>query len=246
MKITSFTRRLAATLVAGGVFVSTAIAAPLGTNLIENPGFEIVGTTGSNGAYLDAPGSSWSDGLGTNYAYAHSTGYANGTLASGGLYFFNPNFASGVPGGDVRNPGEVAQLIDVSSGDTAAAIASGTAAFSLSGYFSSYRDQGDIGFMQIDFLDGASMMLGSPVVLSDSDATTWTFESTSGAVPVGTASILVSLYGSNPFTGGGPDGYIDNVSLVISAVPEPTTIALAGLGCVGLGLLSRHRRSQNA
>lgn len=216
MKVTNLRRKLAASLVAGGLFVPVASAADLNTNLVENPGFEIVGTVAGNGAYLDDPNSSWMDGSGTNYAYAHATGYANGTLANPGLYFFNSNFAS--PDGDVLGPGVVAQNLDVSTGDSAATIASGEAAFNMSGYFSSFGTQGDVGVMEIEFRDGGGSPIGPSVVLSDSDTTDWTLEQTSGLIPTGTESLYLSLYGI--IASGGPDGYIDNVDVQVSSAED--------------------------
>lgn len=240
MKITKLTRKLSAALVAGGLMIpSAANAANLDTNLIENPGFEIVGTTLGTGAYLDDPNSSWMDGTATDYAYTHASGFANGTLAGGDVYFFSSNYATGV--GDVLGPGVVAQSIDVSTGDTAATIAAGQAAFSLSGYFSSYADDGDAGVMELEFRDSGGTAIGAPVVISDSDTTDWTFESTSGLVPVGTESLYLSLYGI--IGAGGPDGYIDNVSLTLTQVPEPGSVFLVGFGLAGAGVLASRRRS---
>jgi hypothetical protein len=53
--------------------------------------------------------------------------------------------------------------------------------------------------------------------------------------PVGTASILVSVFGTP--VNGGPDGYLDNVDVRI--VPEPASLALIGMG--GLLMLKRRR-----
>jgi hypothetical protein len=213
MKVTDIRRKLAASLVAGGLMMPIpTLAANLDTNLLTDPGFEDTGSCATYGCYLN----SWNDGTGLDYTYFHNfpvPSYANGSpLAGGGLNYFNSNFAS--PDGDVLGPGVVAQSVDVSTGDSATLIASGEAAIGMSGFFSSFLNDGDFGTMHLEFLDGASSSLGS-VQVSDSDTTTWTQERTSGFMPVGTESLLVSLYGTA--LAGGPDGYIDNVDVQITA-----------------------------
>ena len=69
---------------------------------------------------------------------------------------------------------------------------------------------------------------------------------TSGGLPVGTRSINALLQMTRT-DGAYNDGYADNLSLVLTAaagvaVPEPSTIALAGLGVAGAFLYGRRSK----
>lgn len=234
MKITKLTRKLAASLVAGGLMIPTTVdAASLDTNLLQDPGFEqvdngIVGDYGSLGL------TSWTDGsAGTNYTYASGQYDLGGPLVGGGERYFTSN-----GGTDKTQPGDAGQLVDLSSGDAAAAIATGLAEFELSGYMTSYAGA-DFAELEVDFRDVGGASLGSAGVV-DLDNTTWTLNSVSGSVPVGTVAAFVSIYGDA--NNGGPDGYIDNVSFTISQVPEPGTSLFAGLGIAGAGVIGIRRR----
>gem|GEM_PF-5430971 len=130
--------------------------------------------------------------------------------------------------------------MDLSSGATAAAIASGTAGFDLSAFMTSYAGS-DIAHIQVEFLDGGASSLGT-VDVADADNSTWTLNAVSGLIPTGSATARVSLYGIAG--SGGPDGYLDNVSFSVSEIPEPTSMVLAGLGLVGASFGFLRRRSE--
>jgi hypothetical protein len=66
---------------------------------------------------------------------------------------------------------------------------------------------------------------------------TWTFATVTATAPAGTGSVGVYLLDIN--ADANADFYFDDVSL--TAVPEPTTLALLGLGVVG-GLVWRRRQ----
>jgi hypothetical protein len=220
MKVTDLRRKLRIALAAGGLLApGVAHAAELNTNLVQNPGFEDVdptvtccsGATQVNG---------WADGTQRGFAYDYVQNYDNGgPLAGGGTYYFTPNGnATGTP--DVTIPGRVSQNIDVSTGASGALIATGNAAYRLGAFFSSYLTNLDFGTVHVSFLDSASASLGTTSV-SDNDTSTWTQNFVGGLIPVGTATVRLSVFGT-PLSGG-PDGYIDNVEFqVTNEVIQPT------------------------
>jgi hypothetical protein len=224
-----------------------ATAAPLNTNLVLNGDFENVNLE-STGAYNGPQILDWT-GM-SAFAYSHdgsssSTGvvpnYADGAQPPGaGHWYFTSNNAGPT---DINAPARFFQDIDVSAGPTAAAIASGTAGYDLSAFMSSYLNDTDIGHAHIDFLDAVGGSLGT-AQLSDPDFgpnNVWNLNSLSGLVPVGTATMTLSLFGTRTAGGAGPDGYIDNVALTITVVPEPGGLALAA-GLSGLTLGRKRRR----
>jgi hypothetical protein len=252
MKINNWCRKLSATLVAGGLLLpSAAQAANLGTNLVVNGDFETVDLT-ITGDYRGPKILNWT---GPNiYAYSHdgsSTSaspppvpdYADGAdPPNAGHWYFTSNNAT--PANDVHDPDVFYQDINVSTGPTSGAIANGSAMYNLSAYMSSYLNDTDVGHVRADFRNAANASIGMATI-DDSDPgpeNVWNLNTTSGAVPAGTASVRISLWGTRTAGGAGADGYIDNVSFVISGVPEPTTSVLAGLGAAAAGLAARRRR----
>lgn len=250
MKITHWCRRLATTLVAGGLLAPSAVdAANLGVNLAVNGGFENVdlATTGNyNGPRI-------LDWTGANvFAYSHngsasSAGvvpdYAEGDdPPSAGNWYFSSNNTGIDDPTDVRAADVVYQDIDVSSGGTATAIAAGNATFALSAFFSSYLNDDDVGNVHADFRN-ADGSIGNAVA-SDNDAgddNVWNLVSTNGTVPAGTTSVRLSVFGTP--VNAGADGYVDNVEFVIRGIPEPSSAVMAGLGLAAGALAHRRRRT---
>jgi hypothetical protein len=227
MKVTDLRRGLLATLAAGGMIAPSATyAANLNTDLVVNGGFENVdlATTST----VNAP--KILDWLGvSSFAYSH-----DGSSSSSGVV---PNYAEGTPppdsghwyftsnisAPDTNAPNQFYQDIAVGSGATGNAIASGFAGYDLSAFMSSYLNDADIGRANVEFRNGSGAVLGS-ALMSDSDpgsANVWNQNTKTGVIPIGTATVRLSIYGT-PVGNGGPDGYIDNVTFKVSVVPLPS------------------------
>jgi hypothetical protein len=221
MKVTNWRRKLAASLVAGGLVApGAAYAQSLNTNLAVDPSFENVDVN-TLFCFSAVKLNSWSNGTQPGFAYNINQAYdAGGPLTGGGTYYFTPNgdndFMNGAT--DVEAPGQVSQNISVNSGAVAAQIASGEAAVKLSAFFTSYTNpggvnDGDLGHLQVDFLNAGGVNLGSARI-STKNPTTWTQSTGAGSIPVGTATLRASVFGT-PMSGG-PDGYIDLVDVQVT------------------------------
>jgi MYXO-CTERM domain-containing protein len=253
MKITNWCKKLSAALVAGGVLAPAAAhAADLGTNLVTNGDFESINlaVTGQYNAPLVL---GWT---GPNlFAYSHdksssSTGvvpdYADGAdPPNAGHWYFTSNNTNVEAFTDVRASGVYFQDINVAAGATGSAISAGLARYNLGAFMSSYLNDNDKANVHVDFMNAGGTSLGTAAI-SDLDPganNVWSLNSLNGIVPVGTASVRMSLFGTP--VNGGADGYIDNVVFSISRVPEPTAAALAGMGLAAVGLgCGRRRRSE--
>ncbi|HEY3394708.1 MAG TPA: hypothetical protein VGK58_18530, partial [Lacipirellulaceae bacterium] len=187
--------------------------ADLNTNLLANPGFENVTFTPPLGNYSAPRVLEWAGTDGFAYSHDGSGGipdYANGgPLAGGGSFYFTP----ATPGPDITAPGQFYQDIDVSTGASGSLIAAGTAAYRVGAFFNSYQTQGDFGTVHVDFRNAGSTSLGTATVTS-TDLSTWTQNFRGGLIPVGTATVRVSLFGT-PVVGS-PDGYMDNIDFQVS------------------------------
>jgi len=212
MKVTNWRRKLAASLVAGGLMApGIAYAQNLNTNLVNNPSFESVGSRTC--CYSATEILNWTDGTQTGFAYNSIQGYdAGGPLAGGGSFYFTANADDGIA--DITEPGQVSQNIDVTGGAVATQIASGEAAVRLSAFFTSYQDDGDIGNLHVEFLDSGGASLGFRQISATEPITSWHQVSGAAFVPVGTAMLRASVFGT-PVTFG-PDGYIDLVDVQIT------------------------------
>src|SRR4051812_9992491 len=222
MKVTNWRRKLMASLVAGGVMTPAAASAlNLDTNLIANPGFESV-DTGITGDYGAPKINNWS---GTNaFAYSHNPGltgvpdYADGLdPPNAGNWYFSSNNNPGSATGDFRAPNQVYQDVNVSAGPTGTQIATGEAAYKLSAFMSSYLNDSDSGNVQLDFKNSGGTIIGSAII-SDPDFgpnNVWSQTSKVALVPVGTATIRASIFGTP--RNFGADGYIDNVDVQLTA-----------------------------
>lgn len=152
----------------------------------------------------------------------------------------------------MTNSGGVAtqtgQALDVSIAPFAAQIATGTAMFSYSALFNA-NTAGPIGGLAMSFYSSNTFAsaIGGPVAANfavDNIPGTWQAHTIMGSIPVGTASMLAQVYYLNASlasaNGALQPGFVDSARLTISAIPEPSTWALMGLG--GLLVGWRHRR----
>jgi hypothetical protein len=114
------------------------------------------------------------------------------------------------------------QDIDVSTGPSGTLIATGTAAYKVSGFFNTYQADGDIGHVHLNFRNSAMVSIGTAEVTAVLPLDDWTQNFRGGLIPLGTASVRVSVFGTTTI-GGGPDGYVDNVDFQVSNdVIQPT------------------------
>jgi hypothetical protein len=248
MKIRNWCKNVAATLVAAGVLSPSALnAASLGVNLVVNGNFENVNTT-VTGNYNGPLILDWT---GPNlFAYSHngsttSAGvvpdYADGAdPPNAGNWYFTANNTGTTDPTDVRAPGVYYQDIVLSSGPSAALIAGGAAEFNLSAYMSSYLNDADFGNVQAEFRNAANVPLATALITDAADAgpnNVWNLSSTSGLIPIGTASVRLSLFGTP--VNAGADAYIDNVDFRV--VPEPASGVLAGAGILASALKRRSK-----
>lgn len=221
MKITNWCRKLAASLIAAGLMVPTASAANLDTNLVVNGTFENV-SYANTGAYNAPDILDWGGTVGG--AYSHTAEMGTADYANGGLYTTGTPFSGGgnyyfTPGnrGNQSHADAISQEIDVSAGQTAAAIGAGEAAYNLSAIFNSFSSQTDHGVIDLEFLDSGASVIGTGQLNPGSvNFSEWTALSSSGFVPANTAKVRVSAWGVLE-VGGSSDGYMDNIDFQITS-----------------------------
>lgn len=121
--------------------------------------------------------------------------------------------------------------------------------YSLSGWLGGWLAQEDNALLYVSFLDTTGIEIGytmiGPVMPADrGNATGLFFQHAEGLLPTGTTSLMFSL-SMERLGGGDNDGYADNLRFTLSAVPEPSQMAmlLAGLGvAIASGKLRRRRQ----
>ncbi|MAG57774.1 MAG: hypothetical protein CMJ83_15920 [Planctomycetes bacterium] len=133
-----------------------------------------------------------------------------------------------------------AQTIDVSSG--AAAIDAGGVAYDLGAWLGGYLNQDDNARVSVEFQNGLGALLASatigPVLAAGRGfVTALVHQATTGAVPVGTRTVIVTLVCTR-IAGSANDGYADNLTLFLTPdpfAPYATSIA-SGIGAGSTGL----------
>ncbi|MFM2062245.1 MAG: hypothetical protein RLZZ507_1915 [Cyanobacteriota bacterium] len=139
-------------------------------------------------------------------------------------------------GGADRASSSASQLIDVAP--LASVIDAGKAVFDLSGWLGGYSADLDNVQLSLNFLDENSQSLGiqsiaSPTPEERNNTTALLFRSLQGFLPTGSRQIDVTL-NMNHVRGRVNDAYADQLSLVITQVPEPS---MSGLWVVGITLV---------
>jgi hypothetical protein len=148
-------------------------------------------------------------------------------------------------GGGDRASSSATQTIDLAN--LSQTIDTGSLKSTLSGWLGGYENDPDSASLVVSFLSASGTVLGSSSIIAPTPAqrnntTGLFFRSIDRLVPVGTrqAQVLLSM---NYIKGRVNDGYADNLSLTITAVPEPSPIL--GSLFVGAGLIVvRRRRSR--
>jgi hypothetical protein len=245
------------TAAAAAIGVSAALtqatnAASLATDLVVNGGFESVtgGPTIGYGA-TEVFGGWMTSAAGSVFAYNYAQNYDDrdgaNTVPPGNVvtsatdYYFTQNASSGdLPG---------VQTIDISSGDTATAIAAGNGQYDIGGYLTNYANDHEQGRLTLEFYDGnpgfdgtGATLLGTAINFDDPNLDEWTQVGGTGAIDSSAqwARIVLQKANAGP---GGIDVYADNITFQVNAqvnaVPEPSSSLLA---LAGASLLVLRRR----
>jgi hypothetical protein len=249
MKMSNWRRKLFTALVAGGLVSNSAIAAPLDVNLVANADFEnvdlavtgehngprILGWTGRNAFAYSHDGSSSNAGVVPDFAQGAD-------FPNAGHWYFTPTNTGG--GADLTMENEFYQDIDVSGGDSAAAIATGRAYYFLSAWLSSLANDDGSARVDLQFFDSAGGRLDVDSIIGPSAGSNdvWQLRSLSQELQPQVTRIRVSLFGL--VQTGGPNGYVDNIFLSVT-IPEPSTIALSSLALAMVGLACYRRRVES-
>ncbi|MEJ6482357.1 PEP-CTERM sorting domain-containing protein [Nostoc punctiforme UO1] len=149
---------------------------------------------------------------------------SSGPSVRGNNFFF---------GGADRSSSSASQLIDIT--DLASVIDAGQGTYDLSAWLGGYDTDLDNVKFSLNFLnqDGQSLdttFINSPTPDERSNITGLLFKSTKGFVPISARQINVVL-DMNYVRGRVNDGYADNLSLVITKVPEPSSSGLLLVTC---------------
>ncbi|TDP74511.1 PEP-CTERM sorting domain-containing protein [Roseateles toxinivorans] len=187
-------------------------------NLIVNPGNEEAMVAGEIPGWVEVIGTGW-------------TQRSLDPVAFEGAHYF---FAGAGSTATLR------QFIDVSS--FATSIDGGLATVAFSGRVRSWpQTPVDTSSITISFLDAVGTVLGSHTIGPYSDTTQWQLVSADMAAPTSMRAVQLDLIATR-FGGTNNDGYFDDLSLEVMAVPEPSSAALLAAGVTALLWRRRIRR----
>lgn len=187
-------------------FVSDAL---LGMNLLFNSNAE--GGAGGTGASVSVSVPFWTT-TGTTVVQYGMAGLPNASSPG------SPNRRNNFFAGGRNAGGTMRQLINVSNLSTD--IDAGTVSYSLKGWLGGYAAQNDNAKVTATFLNSNSTPLGTatigPVLASDRNSVTGMVQrSGTGAVPVGTRSVSVTITMTRT-SGSNCDGFADDLSLILT------------------------------
>ncbi|MFN7020156.1 MAG: hypothetical protein ACK4WH_02355 [Phycisphaerales bacterium] len=218
---------------AGLAMSSAAMAQPVETNLIANPGFESVDTN-TSGPFTSVLLLDWIDVSGDGddlFAYPYTSLYSGSPQPpDSGDYHYSGGFNTSA------EELLIFQTIDVSGGPAGTLIQSNAAFFNLSAYFSTYFTQDDANFVRVFFLDSmgdditpGDLRIGGGAFLDSLPITDgrrdWGQDTLGGPIPAATRSILVAIGASDADTN--HDGYVDNVDFRVTATnPAPAAFVI--------------------
>ncbi len=213
--------RLGLAILAGGLsFVGSASALDIvidgsyETSLTNLVG--IVGTGGDSGAGIDGGWTAF-----TSYAYSANYTQA-GPSGSGQVYLrpYSPNQT-------------VSQIDSLTRAITTAQIDGSQGQYNVSAWFSTYHGNNDYSDLTLQFLDEFQAPIGAPVALGGvafvtalpggSENRAWGQDTKAGLIPAGAR--FASITTASTAQSGQPDGYVDLVSLDITAGFLPVQIA---------------------
>lgn len=231
---------------AAGVTAALVMAssgASLNTNLVVNGDFETVtGATATGALVTGWTGGNFGAPSGdTPFAYNYAAGYDNrlaGAVPSGNVASSNSDYYWSMNGGSAND--DAFQIINLSAGDTGAAILAGTAQYDIRAFFSGYLNDLETGRLSLQFINSSNLLIGN-VINFDAGNDFWNEVGGTGTIPTAATSALITLT-RNPASGlsSGPDIYVDNVSFTVASIPEPSGL-LISIASAGLLMIRRKR-----
>lgn len=198
-------------------------AAAVSPNLITNPGNEVALVAGEIPGWQEVQGNSWTQRGTAPEAF------------EGSFYFFAGANAQAV----------LRQSVDV--GAFGPDIDAGRVQFDFTGRVRSFlQNPPDSATISLRFLDGASGELQTFSSGATSNTGAWQLVSTSVLAPMHTRSVEINLTAIRN-AGSNNDGYFDDLHLsAVTAVPEPSSLAMLLAGLAATMAAVRRRRQATA
>ena len=175
----------------------------------------VVGQGGNDAAGIDGGWTSFS-------TYVYSANYTQAGPSGCGQVYLRPYPATGSVPSSRQN---VSQINSLTRAITTAQIDGSQGQYTASAWFSTYLGNNDYSELTLQFLDGSQNAIGSPVNLGGlafvsalpggSGARAWGKDTKTGVVPAGAR--YASITTASTALSGSPDGYVDLVSLDITA-----------------------------